>query len=72
GDFLPSGPGGSASASPVQLEELARRVEEGLDQGAVAVGFGLAYTPAATTDEFRAMLDVAAARGASSHIHVRP
>lgn len=72
GDFLPSGPGGSQPASAEQLTEIARRIEEGLSQGAVAVGFGLAYTPAATTAEFRAMLDVAAARRASSHIHVRP
>jgi N-acyl-D-aspartate/D-glutamate deacylase len=71
GTFLPSGPGGSAPASEEQVAEIARRIEEGLDQGAVAVGFGLAYTPAATTTEFRAMLDVAAAHGASSHIHVR-
>ncbi len=72
GVFLPSGPGGSEPASDEQLTEIARRLEEGLSQGAVAVGFGLAYTPAATTAEFRSMLEVAAANGASSHIHVRP
>ena len=30
----------------------------GLDQGALEVGFGLAYTPAATTEEFETMLHV--------------
>jgi N-acyl-D-aspartate/D-glutamate deacylase len=64
GDFLPSGPGGSAAARDDEIEE-------GLQQGAVAVGFGLAYTPAATRTEFETMLEVAAEHGASAHIHVR-
>ena len=71
GEFLPSGPGGSAPASSEQIAQMERLMDEGLAQGAVAVGFGLAYTPAATTAEFETMLRVAAGRGASSHIHVR-
>ncbi len=71
GDFLPSGPGGSEPATDEQVAEMARRIAEGLEQGAVAVGFGLAYTPAATTAEFEAMIRVAAERGAAAHIHVR-
>ena len=70
-DFLPSGPGGSEPATDEQVAEMARRIEEGLEQGAVAVGFGLAYTPAATTAEFETMLRLAAAQGATAHIHVR-
>jgi len=71
GDFLPSGPAGSDAATDEQVAEMARRVREGLDQGAVAVGFGMAYTPKATLEELEAMMGVAGARGASSHIHVR-
>ena len=71
GIFLPSGPGGSEVATDVQIEEMARRIEEGLMQGAVAVGFGLAYTPAAKTEEFETMLRMAKKYDASSHIHVR-
>ena len=70
-DFLPSGPGGSEPATDEQVAEMARRIEEGLEQGAVAVGFGLAYTPAATTAEFETMLRQAAAQSATAHIHVR-
>ena len=68
-DFLPSGPGGSEPATDEQVTEMARRIEEGLEQG--AVGFGLAYTPAATTAEFEAMLRLAAEQGTAAHIHVR-
>ena len=35
------------------------------------VGFRLAYTPAATTAEFEAMLRLAAEQGTAAHIHVR-
>ena len=71
GDWLPSGPGGNGLASEEQVAEQARRIQEGLDQGAVAVGFGLAYTPAATPAEFETMLRVATENNASAHIHVR-
>ncbi len=71
GAFLPSGPGGSATATPDDISEMKRRIEEGLDQGAIGVGFGLAYTPGATTEEFESMLRVAARHNATSFIHVR-
>ncbi len=71
GAFLPSGPGGSAIATPADIAEMERRIEEGLTQGAVGLGFGLAYTPAATTEEFESMLRVAARHRATSFIHVR-
>ena len=71
GEFLPSGSGGSETATEEQIAEMERLIEDGLGQGAVAVGFGLAYTPAATTAEFESMLRIAAAHGASAHIHVR-
>ena len=71
GTFLPSGPGGSERATDEQTAEIERLIKEGLGQGAVAVGFGLVYTPAATTAEFESMLRIAADHGASAHIHVR-
>ena len=71
GDFLPAGSGGSGVASGDDVIEMAEAVAEGLEQGAVGVGFGLAYTPAATTEEFEAMLRVAAAHDAPAYIHVR-
>ncbi len=71
GDFLPRGPGGSRAATDEGVAEMRRRIVEGLRQGAVAVGFGIAYTPAATPAEFETMLEVAAEYGAPAHIHVR-
>ena len=71
GGLLPSGPGGHGVASSAQVDEMASRIEQGLEQGAVAVGFGTAYTPAATMDEIERMFRIAAEHGATAHVHMR-
>ncbi|NIP59489.1 MAG: amidohydrolase family protein, partial [Gemmatimonadetes bacterium] len=71
GDFLPAGVGGHGTASEEQVREIEARIEEGLEQGAVAVGLGAAYTPGAPMAELRRVFDAAAAHGASAHIHLR-
>lgn len=69
--ILPAGIGGSGSVTPEQIDEMERRIREGLAQGAVAVGFGSAYTPGATMDEIERMFGVAGDVGAPIHIHMR-
>jgi dihydroorotase len=71
GDFLPSGAAKDDPASNEQIEAMTTCIAEGLDQGAVAVGFGTAYTPGASLEEIDAVMRVAAEHGASAHIHVR-
>ena len=71
GEFIPSGPAKHQPATKEQVIEIARLLDEGLTQGAIAVGFGLAYTPATNTEEFETMLRIAKKHGASSHIHLR-
>lgn len=61
----------AASLTQEQLARLHRRIERGLDQGAVAVGFGLAYTPGATREEIIGIFRIAAMYGASCHVHMR-
>jgi len=69
--LLPAGIGGFGSASEQQIDEMERRVRAGLDQGAVAVGFGSAYTQGAEMSEVARLFAVAAEYGAVSHIHMR-
>ena len=69
--LLPVGVGGSGSADDAQLAAIEAILRDGLAQGAVAVGFGSAYTPGATMSEIERMFRVAAAGGASVHIHMR-
>ena len=66
-----SGESLAAPLSAQQMAALARRIERGLDQGALAVGFGLAYTPGATQDEIVEMFRIATRYGASCHVHMR-
>ncbi len=69
--ILPTGIGGSGSATEAQIAEIEGILRKGLAEGAVAVGFGTAYTPGATMPEIERMLRVAAEGGASAHIHMR-
>jgi len=65
---------GESLAAPLtaqQMAALSARIERGLDQGALAVGFGLAYTPGATKDEIVEMFRIATRYGASCHVHMR-
>jgi cytosine/adenosine deaminase-related metal-dependent hydrolase len=69
GFLLPTGPArGAATAS--QVAEVLRQVEAGLQEGAVAVGMGIAYTPGVTPEEVGGVLRVAARHGAFVHIHL--
>jgi N-acyl-D-aspartate/D-glutamate deacylase len=70
-DLLPAGVGGTGSANEAQQAEMEALLRKGLDEGAVAVGFGSAYTPGATMAEIERMFRVAAQAGASGHIHIR-
>lgn len=69
--LLPAGIGGSGSATEAQMAAMEAILREGLAQGAVAMGFGSAYTPGAPMSEIERMFRVAAAGGASAHIHMR-
>src|SRR4051812_30110693 len=69
--LLPAGIGGSGVATEAQIAEMEGIIRKGLADGAVAVGFGSAYTPGATMAEIERMFRVAAQGGATAHIHMR-
>ncbi len=69
--LLPTGIGGSGSATEAQIAEMEGVLRKGLAEGAVAVGFGSAYTPGATMAEIERMFRVAVEGGAVAHIHMR-
>jgi cytosine/adenosine deaminase-related metal-dependent hydrolase len=72
GTVMPVGDGAYHPASPEQIGEIAKRIETGLNQGAVSVGAGFPYTPAATRDELIAVFRVAGATHTTIHVHIRP
>lgn len=60
--------GRAAERERATMEALLR---EGLDHGALGIGFGISYTPAAEVEEIQRMFAVAAARGVPAFVHVR-
>lgn len=72
GTFMPVDEGAYRTASPEQLDEIARLIEVGLEQGAICIGAGFPYTPAATREELLRVFRIAARTNTSVHVHITP
>ena len=72
GTWMPVSDAAYRAASPAQIDEIAKRIEQGLREGATSIGAGLPYTPAATRDELLALFRVAAKAKTPIHVHIRP
>ena len=72
GAVMPVGEGAYRAASREQIREIAKGIETGLREGAVSMGAGFPYTPAATRDELLVVFRVAARTRTSLHVHIRP
>ena len=72
GTWMPVSDGAYRAASPAQIGEIAKRIEIGLREGAVDIGAGFPYTPAATRDELLALFRVAARSKTPIHVHITP
>lgn len=71
GEWLPKNEAAYTEASEVQIKLMKTLLHQGMRKGALAMGFGLAYTPAATRWEIIEMFRVAANYRASCHVHMR-
>jgi len=69
--LVPSGPAAHKAATEAEIIEMKQTLEHGLKRGAVAVGFGIQYTPSASRWEILEMFRVAERFGASCHVHMR-
>jgi N-acyl-D-aspartate/D-glutamate deacylase len=71
--FLPKADSKAATlaASDGQIAEMKAGIARGLDAGAMAVGFGIRYTPQASAMEVLEMFRAAAAGRAPCHVHLR-
>ncbi|MFL5574140.1 MAG: amidohydrolase family protein [Gemmatimonadaceae bacterium] len=72
GTVMPVGEGAYRAASSAEIGEIAKRIETGLRDGAVSIGAGFPYTPAATREELLAVFRVAAKTKTPVHVHIRP
>ena len=71
GDLVPVSDAANRGATDEEIGEIKRRVQAGLRQGALAVGFGIQYTPAASRWEIMETFRTAADHGAVCHVHMR-
>lgn len=71
GGMLPIADGAYKPASETEIQQMKNIMHEGLRNGALAMGFGLAYTPQASRWEAIEMFRVAAQYGAACHVHMR-
>jgi N-acyl-D-aspartate/D-glutamate deacylase len=71
GDFLPRDAAMNRLAAPEEQKAIAASVQKGLDEGALGLGFGLAYTPAATHEEILDLFYLAAKWKRPVFVHVR-
>ncbi len=69
--FLPTGEAARRAATDAEIEEMKDRIEHGLRRGALAVGFGIQYTPQASHWEILELFRIAANFNASCHVHMR-
>jgi len=69
--FLPTGDAAHRAATDAEIDAMKQSLEQGLKRGAIAVGFGIQYTPNASRWEILEMFRVAARYGASCHVHMR-
>jgi N-acyl-D-aspartate/D-glutamate deacylase len=72
GTWMPVSDGAYRAASPAQIDEIAQRLETGLRAGAVCIGAGFPYTPAATRDELLVVFRTAAMTKTPIHVHITP
>ena len=71
GTLLPLDSAGHNAASDLQIAEMRRQIEAGLAAGALGVGMGLEYTPAATRHEVLEVFRAAARYRVPVFVHTR-
>ncbi len=71
GSFLPHDRAINSAASQAELQQILSLLRQGLDEGALGIGMGLAYTPAASRDEIFRVFELAASRRVAVFVHLR-
>ena len=72
GGWMPVDAGAYDVAAPAQIREIVEGIETGLAEGALCIGAGFPYTPAATREELLAVFSVAARTKTPVHLHITP
>ncbi len=71
GDFLPRDHAVHDMATDEQKLSIANAVRQGLDDGAVGIGFGIAYVPSTTREEILKLFQLGSDRHVPVFVHMR-
>lgn len=71
GKLLPRDAAVTQAATPQQVRETLDLVRQGLDDGALGIGLGIAYIPTATREEILNLFQLGADRKAPVFVHMR-
>jgi N-acyl-D-aspartate/D-glutamate deacylase len=71
GNYLPTGDAAHRIATAEELVQIKSAIEEGLNQGALAVGMGINYTAGASRQEILEIFRLAAKHNVTIHVHLR-
>jgi N-acyl-D-aspartate/D-glutamate deacylase len=71
GRFLPTGPAAHRIATAAEKSEIESLIKQGLNDGALGIGMGIAYTPSATHPEILSIFHLAADRKEPVFVHTR-
>lgn len=63
--------GANKVAGDAEVKAMGEAIRRGLDEGALGIGFGINYTPAASVSEIEAMFRIAAERKVPAFVHTR-
>ena len=63
--------GANKESTDKELKLMGDAINHGLDEGALGIGFGINYTPAAAPSEIESMFRIAAARKVPAFVHTR-
>ncbi|MEZ5403319.1 MAG: amidohydrolase family protein [Bryobacteraceae bacterium] len=69
--LVPSGDGARRAATAEEITAMKAHIERGLLDGALGVGFGIQYTPAASREEVLEMFRLAARFDRPAFVHIR-
>ncbi len=71
GTLLPRGEAAKRAPTPAEQRDILARIKEGLDQGALGVGLGIAYVPKTTREQILEVFEVAAPYKLPCFVHMR-
>src|SRR5579871_919663 len=71
GQFLPHDNAANRAPTPEEQRQILELIRQGLDQGALGIGMGIAYVPKTTRQQIFEIFQLAAQRHAAIYVHMR-